>query len=900
MKKILLKDNGVILEVIITDLLNKLGKRLIVFKSNRQGKLKIIASGKLSSNDITEKEPFELLIDNVDEFELLFNSLSVTINKKLSLPHVKRLNLYLLMFSHSDLGYTAPISKVEELQHQYTSTALNFYEKSLKYSESSRFRWNVETTWALDCFFKRANYMEHAMFMNLVKRGEFGIGALYLHHYVDLTPFEELYHSLSPLRKLKEYNIEPKSAFLSDVPGCSEGLLELLAAHGVENLFMSINNFVAPFLEYTDLKTPFWWELGSGKQILVWFTHDPKYAYIEGYKFFERDGETLKKAILSKFEELSELSYELPLYPIPMAIDNMPPIFKPVELIDEWNKEWVNPVIKTTVIDDFFKDLKEESSAIDTAKGNFNGWWTSNILAYPRENGLSAISFSKLHEASVLDSFSGGVMRSTINKEFLRLSGFDEHSGGGGLYLSKDPEDILQAVSEGYGWVIKTHKNSSEILTALRENLFGKGERLLVFNPIAMERNTLATFRAEEIIGKRIRLTDLSTEKPVSLIHYKDQIFFETGIVKSFGYKCFSLDIEPREEKIEWESGNFTFENSYYRIEFDDFGNITSLIDKQTKKELVLNGESLGKFLVTRQAMNPADNLSDVINHDELYTGKSATKLVEPYLPAKCHWKLIKGTAGTLVVFEPSDPFIKPFTKMYLIPENLKEVRVHLRINYVYDIGPSDFLYLEMPFNLDHPKVYYKNPGKISKITEQIPGSALDAITTVGGIELKTKEQSIQIGLRGINLVDFDKPAPLTFRRKIKESGRLFLRLFNTNLQNRFSSPYFNGEPIKFDIVFSTDGKLSRIEKDIRYSLKAFKASPRDHAGCLLECKGLEECEFFFLQPERGKLRFAIKETAGKEREIFVRKPGTNAIFKSIIKPFEFLIGSVKDEPNKS
>jgi len=47
-------------------------------------------------------------------------------------------------------------------------------------------------------------------------------------------------------------------------------------------------------------------------------------------------------------------------------------------------------------------------------------------------------------------------------------------------------------------------------------------------------------------------------------------------------------------------------------------------------------------------------------------------------------------------------------------------------------------------------------------------------------------------------------------------------------------------------------------------------------------------------------LRFAIKETAGKEREIFVRKPGTNAIFKSIIKPFEFLIGSVKDEPNKS
>jgi len=287
MKKILLKDNGVILEVIITDLLNKLGKRLIVFKSNRQGKLKIIASGKLSSNDITEKEPFELLIDNVDEFELLFNSLSVTINKKLSLPHVKRLNLYLLMFSHSDLGYTAPISKVEELQHQYTSTALNFYEKSLKYSESSRFRWNVETTWALDCFFKRANYMEHAMFMNLVKRGEFGIGALYLHHYVDLTPFEELYHSLSPLRKLKEYNIEPKSAFLSDVPGCSEGLLELLAAHGVENLFMSINNFVAPFLEYTDLKTPFWWELGSGKRILVWFTHDPKYAYIEGYKFFE-------------------------------------------------------------------------------------------------------------------------------------------------------------------------------------------------------------------------------------------------------------------------------------------------------------------------------------------------------------------------------------------------------------------------------------------------------------------------------------------------------------------------------------------------------------------------------------------------------------------------------------
>ncbi|OAA31549.1 hypothetical protein AT15_05605 [Kosmotoga arenicorallina S304] len=902
MKRILFEGNGITLEVLITDLISIQDKRLMIFKSNSRGVLKVFSSGDLLSDAVLENNSIELLIDNVDEIELLFNSPAMEFRKKLKLPSPKRLELHLLMFSHSDLGYTAPLSKVEELQYQYTSTALNFYEKSLKYSEASRFRWNVETTWALNCFAERANRSELAKFTDLAKKGEFGIGAIYLHHYTDRTPFEELYHSLNPLRRLIKKGIEPKSAFLSDVPGCSEGFLELLAAHGVENLFMSINNFVAPFLEFTHLKTPFWWKLKSGRRILTWFTHDPKYAYIEGYKFFDKDYKTLKESILNKYEELSELSYEFPLYPIPMAIDNMPPVFKPVELIDRWNKEWKNPIVKTSVIDDFFKALRREleTTRIDSTKGNFNGWWTSNVLAYPRENRLSTISFAQLHEASALDSFSGSFIENAINDEFIRLSGFDEHSGGGGLYLSKDPEDILKAVSEGYGWVVKTHKHSSEILKALRENIFGIGNKLVVFNPVAMERNTLASFETDEIRGKRVKLIDLSTGESMPILCYNDLVIFETGTIESFGYKCYSLEIESEAEMPKWHSGSITLENDYYRIEFDEYGNIRSLIDTQTRKELVLNERSLGKFLVARQAINPADNLVNAINHDELYTGKSSSKLVEPYLPVKCHWKMIKGTAGTLVIFEPESPFIKPFVKAYLIPKNLKEIRIHLRINYVYDIGPSDFMYLEMPFNLDRPKAFYKSPGEISEITEQIPGSALDAITTVGGIELKTKEQSIQIGLCGINLVDFGEPSPLTFKKEINVSGELFLRLFNTNLQNRFASPYFNGEPIEFDVLLTTGGKLSRVEKDALFPLTAFKASPKANTNCFLECRGLENSEFLFIESEKGKLNFAIKETAGEKREIFIKNPRTNTVFKRIIKPFEFFKGSVENEPYKS
>lgn len=883
-------------ELIFTDLLKRSGPfpRLTLIHNRSEETCEVFLSQSGSNERLTipPGETSELFVFESGETRVTVTSCGQRVEKTIELDPPRRIEFNLLMFSHVDLGYTATISEVEELQARYSSTAIDYHRKTLEFPEESRFRWNIETTWALSCFDKKASKSESERIRDLLRSGEFGIGALYLHHYADRTEFEELFHSLRKARSLKAEGIEVRSAFLSDVPGMSTGLLELLANIGVENLFMSINNFVAPFKEFTNLRSPFFWRLPGGRRVLVWITDDPKWAYIEGYRFFESDLANLRREILAKLTELAGRNYRRSVYAIPMAIDNREPVFTPVKMIEEWNRAWTNPIITTATINGFFDRLRPFCADLEEAEGEFNGWWTSNILAYPRENALSSKVFSRLHEASLLNFISNGDCLEEIQSNFEKLSGFDEHSGGGGLYLSNDPEKILEAVSQGFEWVFQASRGADDTLKTLRERVFGSGELVTVLNPTGQTRNDFCVMGCDDP-DLRLFKGD-GTEAPS--LFYDGNLYFDPGKLVAFEHRSFLAERVSKEKPdTSLSEGDFEISTPDFDLSFNDRGELVSAISKRDNIEIVSPVSTVGRMKIARQPVNPAVNLADAVNHEELYTGKVPAGLIEDYLSLKCGHRVFESSWGVAVEFEPIDRYCRPFKKTYLLPAGRGEIILKVRFNYIYAVGPSDFVFLEIPLDAENPEVCYSSPGRIARLEELISGSGTDALTVLGALRIEGSDgHSFNIGMEGVNLVDFESPSPLGFRRFLPNSGRLYFRLLSGNLQNRFASPYLNGEPLDFTVRLSGGSlELCEYSSIVRHPLSAFRSGAKSTSARLTEIRASENVELFFGSDSSNNAAVFAKEVSGKRGHVF-----TGEGKDYTLEPFGFI--SISEQPEGS
>lgn len=74
--------------------------------------------------------------------------------------------------------------------------------------------------------------------------------------------------------------------------------------------------------------------------------------------------------------------------------------------------------------------------------------------------------------------------------------------------------------------------------------------------------------------------------------------------VPSIGYKALKLEHQPNQIKV----GERRLSNEYFDIKFNENGEITSLLDKVNKKEIVAKGEAINKFVVYEDMPYQYDN----------------------------------------------------------------------------------------------------------------------------------------------------------------------------------------------------------------------------------------------------------------------------------------------------
>ena len=176
--------------------------------------------------------------------------------------------VYVLMHSHVDIGYTDIQPNIAKKQANNVARALELIRQAKDYPAGARFKWNLEVLWPAEQFFQTATPEQRREFEQAVRDGNIGIDAMYANLLTGLCRSEELLRQFSYANTLgRQCGVKVDSMMITDVPGLTWGIVPALAQNRVRYISAGPNpkdriGYVRVQWEHT----PFWWESPSAKE----------------------------------------------------------------------------------------------------------------------------------------------------------------------------------------------------------------------------------------------------------------------------------------------------------------------------------------------------------------------------------------------------------------------------------------------------------------------------------------------------------------------------------------------------------------------------------------------------------------------------------------------------------
>ncbi len=124
----------------------------------------------------------------------IFKARQLLSERKLWLQPVVHRNLYFIHHSHTDIGYSHLQPEVEKIHTKNIDDALKLIEATRQYPEAARFKWNIESLWAVENYLKQATAIQKENFFSQVTAGSIGLSALYANFLTGLSQPEEMFH----------------------------------------------------------------------------------------------------------------------------------------------------------------------------------------------------------------------------------------------------------------------------------------------------------------------------------------------------------------------------------------------------------------------------------------------------------------------------------------------------------------------------------------------------------------------------------------------------------------------------------------------------------------------------------------------------------------------------------
>ena len=320
----------------------------------------------------------------------------------MTLPPTRQLTVYILPHSHTDIGYTAIQTDIEEKQINNLLQGLADARRTADYPEGARFVWNVEVLWAADLFLQRLPPKQRDEFLDAVKRGQVALNGMYLNELTGLCRPEELVRLFRYATQLGERTGVPvDSAMISDVPGYTWGTVTAMAQAGIRYFSVAPNYFdrIGDIL------------VAVGEQaVLVDRARRARARCWSGFRSGATPCRTATARCRRSWSRTSATGLEKRGYPYDIAYvrwaghgDNAVPDPAICEFVKEWNATHASPRFVISSTSEAFRAFeKRYGDQLPRVRGDWTPYWEDGAGSSAAETAMNRASSERLAQAETL------------------------------------------------------------------------------------------------------------------------------------------------------------------------------------------------------------------------------------------------------------------------------------------------------------------------------------------------------------------------------------------------------------------------------------------------------------------------------------------------------------------
>ncbi len=512
--------------------------------------------------------------------------ITVTVNgKSQTLPFVlnpvKKMTVYILPHSHTDIGYTEIQTNIEKKQVNNLLQGIEYARKTKDYPEGSRFIWNVEVAWAADLYLKRMNDQQRKDFFDAVKDGSVSLNGMYLNTLTGLCRPEELLNLFKFSTELsKETNIPIDAAMMSDIPGNTWGTVPAMAQAGIKYFSTAPNFFdrIGDILVKWENK-PFYWASPSGKEkVLVWIP-------LKGYAMSHIIGTLTPDFVNYYTQELQKKDYPYDISYIRWSGhgDNAVPDPAICEFVKDWNSKYDWPKFIISSTSTAFSAFEQKyGDQLPVMKGDWTGYWEDGAGSSALETGMNRNSSDRLTQAETLWTMFNPTSypAKKFEEAWQHVLLYSEHTWGADCSVT-NPES--QKTKEQ--WEIKksyadiANQLSNDLLkTALPEaNVSAKAKAIDVYNTTSWSRTDLVTVPEQLSATGDVVKDENGKVVPSQRLSTKELVFIAKD-VPSFGGKRYTISKGKASQKEQIKVTETSLDNGLINIKIDPVSGAISSI----------------------------------------------------------------------------------------------------------------------------------------------------------------------------------------------------------------------------------------------------------------------------------------------------------------------------------
>lgn len=546
--------------------------------------------------------------------------------------------MYVVHHSHTDIGYTDLQEHVIDGQANYLRTAL----KIMREPANQNFRWNFETYFCVEEFFKTATEAEKQEFFTLVRENRMGISATYL-NFNDLVDAEIYKERVAEMAAIfKAQGIDLKTCMCADINGISMGQRDALLASNIEFMFTNVHCHHGMYPLYQN-QNAYWWKNAAGQRLLVWNGEHYNLGNALGIKP-NRAANYMTTNYFGKQQDFSEplqilhtnvdqylthceehgYAYDFIVAGVSGVFsDNAPPETEILRMIEGFNAAHSDTVeLKMVSLQELYAAIAHKLQDSPVYQGDLNDWWANGVGSTPYAVKHYKDAQHRYHLCKRMDACFASKYPALTRCAQDNLLLYAEHTWGHSSTITC-PYDtmVLNLDMRKNSYASKAHESTSRMLNRIAEE---KGDLLRYYSTNGsikvQSTNALSTkqpveFYIESPVMERAKITaadgtvlpcQVSAHPRGRRISFVDT--FAPHQEKQYTYEELPAAPAPTNSRAAYVGSErirdivntydpttyllpYAFENQWFKLTYAPGKGVTSFVNKQTGENMLPENE---------------------------------------------------------------------------------------------------------------------------------------------------------------------------------------------------------------------------------------------------------------------------------------------------------------------